>query len=65
MIKVADLKPSRTTEIVLKDKILLRMDRYDDSERGCRLIEVALCNDRETPRKIPVEAWLYQTKLSV
>ncbi|MFB7508689.1 helicase, partial [Streptomyces broussonetiae] len=64
-IKVADLKPSRTTEIVLKDKILLRVDRYDDSEHGCRLIEVALCNDRETPRKIPVEAWLYQTKLSV
>ncbi|MFJ4696516.1 DISARM system helicase DrmA [Streptomyces sp. NPDC088766] len=64
-IKVADLKPSRTTEIVLKDKILLRVDRYDDSHRGCRLIEVALCNDRETPRKIPVEAWLYQTKLSV
>lgn len=26
---------------------------------------MALCNDRETPRKIPVEAWLYQTKLTV
>ncbi|MGW3850418.1 DISARM system helicase DrmA [Streptomyces fagopyri] len=64
-IKIADLKPSRTTEIPLKDKIVLRVDRYDDSERGCRLIEVALCNDRETPRKIPVEAWLYQTKLSL
>lgn len=65
MIRVADLRPSRTTEITLKDKIVLRVDRYDDTERGCRLIEVALCNDRETPRKIPVEAWLYQTKLSV
>lgn len=64
-IKVADLGPSRTTEITLKDKIVLRVDRYDDTERGCRLIEVALCNDRETPRKIPVEAWLYQTQLSV
>ncbi|WP_217622780.1 DISARM system helicase DrmA, partial [Streptomyces lunaelactis] len=64
-IKIADLKPSRTTEIVLKDKVVLRVDRYDDAELGCRLIEVALCNDRETPRKIPVEAWLYQTKLSV
>ncbi|MEU0100690.1 DISARM system helicase DrmA [Streptomyces sp. NPDC006267] len=64
-IRVADLGPSRTTEIILKDKIVLRVDRYDDTERGCRLIEVALCNDRETPRKIPVEAWLYQTKLSV
>jgi hypothetical protein len=26
---------------------------------------VALCNDRETPRKIPVNAWLYQTKISI
>lgn len=64
-ISVADLKPSRTTEIPLKDKVVLRVDRYDDTERGCRLIEVALCNDRETPRKIPVEAWLYQTELEV
>ncbi len=24
-----------------------------------------MCNDRETPRKIPVNAWLYQTKLSI
>ncbi|WP_149182708.1 DISARM system helicase DrmA [Streptomyces sp. TRM49041] len=64
-ITVADLTPSRTTTFVLKDKIVLRVDRYDDAERGCRLIEIALCNDRETPRKIPVEAWLYQTKLEV
>ncbi|MEV7124034.1 DISARM system helicase DrmA [Kitasatospora griseola] len=64
-IKVADLTPSQTRPYVLKDKILLRVDRHDDAERGCRLIEVALCNDRETPRQIPVDAWLYQTKLSV
>ena len=64
-IKLSDLRTGRTTELVLKDKVILRVDRYDDAERGCRLIEVALCNDRETPRKIPVEAWLYQTKLSV
>jgi hypothetical protein len=64
-IRPADLATSCTTEIVLHDKVLLRVDRYDDPERSCRLIEVALCNDRETPRKIPVEAWLYQTKLTV
>ncbi|MDI5968568.1 DISARM system helicase DrmA [Streptomyces sp. SL13] len=63
-IRLADLAPSRTHELVLKDKVVLRVDRYDDAERGCRLIEVAMCNDRETPRKIPVDAWLYQTKLS-
>ncbi|MET9815375.1 DISARM system helicase DrmA [Streptomyces sp. NPDC006355] len=64
-VKVVDLMPLQTKTYVLKDKVLLRVDRYDDVERGCRLIEIALCNDRETPRKIPVEAWLYQTQLSV
>ncbi|MGH3973585.1 MAG: hypothetical protein ACRDS9_09685 [Pseudonocardiaceae bacterium] len=44
--------------------MVLRIDRHD-SRGGCRLIEVALCNDRETPRRIPGSAWLYQTKLSV
>ena len=44
---------------------MLRVDRHDDPGRGCRLIEIALCNDRVTPRKIPVDAWLYQTKLTV
>ena len=64
-ITVADLVPSKTTTIQLKDKVVLRVDRYDDAERGCRLIEVALCNDRQTPRRIPVSAWLYQTMVSV
>ncbi len=45
--------------------MVLRVDRHDETGRGCRLIEVALCNDRETPRRIPVNAWLYQTKLAV
>lgn len=64
-ITVADLRPGRTTTIPLRDKVVLRVDRHDDPERGCRLIEVALCNDRETPRRIPVSAWLYQTRLRV
>jgi hypothetical protein len=64
-ITVADLRKSGTTEIPLEDKVVLRVDRHDDPDRGCRLIEIALCNDRETPRKIPVDAWLYQTKLTV
>lgn len=50
-ITVSDLTPSSTTTFVLKDKIVLRVDRYDDVERGCRLIEIALCNDRETPAR--------------
>jgi hypothetical protein len=63
-IKLASLKPGETREFPLRDKVVLRVDRHD-TERGCVLIEIALCNDRETPRKIPVEAWLYQTKLTV
>ena len=64
-ITVAKLDPAKTTDFPLKDEVVLRIDRHDDPERGCRLIELALCNDRETPRKIPVNAWLYQTKLLV
>ncbi|MFD0564614.1 hypothetical protein ACFQ2M_23300 [Kitasatospora saccharophila] len=64
-VAVADLKAAATTEFPLKDKVVLRVDRHDDEARGCLIVEVALCNDRETPRKIPVEAWLYQTKLIV
>ncbi|MGW4806235.1 DISARM system helicase DrmA [Kitasatospora sp. NPDC004272] len=64
-VAVADLKAAATTKFPLKDKVVLRVDRHDDEARGCLIVEVALCNDRETPRKIPVEAWLYQTKLIV
>ncbi|GLX98732.1 DISARM system helicase DrmA [Herbidospora sp. NBRC 101105] len=64
-IKVDDLDPKQSTTIVLRDKVVLRIDRYDDPEQGRRLIEIALCNDRVTPIKIPVNAWLYQTKISV
>ena len=65
LITVAGLRQSGTTEIPVQDQVVLRVDRHDDPERGGRLIEIALCNDRETPRKIPVDAWLYQTKLTV
>ena len=51
--------------IPLRDTICLRVDRYDDPDAGCRLIEIALCNDRETPMQIPIEAWMFQTKLCV
>jgi hypothetical protein len=64
-VTVDKLVPGETNTIHLRDEVVLRVDRHDDAERGCRLIEVALCNDRETPHKIPVDAWLYQTKLTV
>src|SRR5450756_361804 len=64
-VKLADINPGQTAKYPLRDKVVLSIDRHDESEHGCVLIEIALCNDRVTPRKIPVEAWLYQTKLTV
>lgn len=64
-VRVADLAAGATTALPLKDDVVLRIDQYEDTARDRRLVEVALCNDRETPRKIPVNAWLYQTRLYV
>ncbi len=65
VINVKDLVPKETTAYHLRDTVVLRVDRYDDKARGRRLIEIALCNDAETPAKIPTNAWLFQTKLEV
>ena len=54
-IRLADLKPGQTVAIPLRDTICLRVDRYDDSAFGRVLVEIALCNDRETPMPIPIE----------
>jgi hypothetical protein len=64
-IALADLTPGRTETIVLRDAICLRIDRYDDLEYGRVLVEVALCNDRETPLPIPSNMWMFQTKLHI
>ena len=65
VIPVGKLTAGSTVSFSLKDDVVLRIDRYDDVERNRLLIDVALCNDREIPRHIPVNAWLYQTKLYV
>ncbi|GFG73227.1 DISARM system helicase DrmA [Mycobacterium botniense] len=62
-VKLADLRPGRTTTIGLRESICLRVDRYNDPGRV--LIEIALCNDRETPMPIPIGMWMFQTKLHV
>lgn len=62
-VRLADLTPGRTTTISLKESIVLRIDRYND--RGRVLVEIALCNDRETPMPIPLSMWMFQTKLFV
>ena len=51
--------------VPLRDAICLRVDRYNDPSLGRVLIEIALCNDRETPTPIPTAMWMFQTKLHV
>ena len=62
-IDVADLADGQTSELTLVDNVILRVDAATDGDR--RLIEVALCNDEETPSRIPVHKWLFQTRLYV
>lgn len=64
-IALADLTVGQTTTIPLRESICLRVDRYDDPQFGRVLVEIALCNDRETPMPIPVNMWMFQTKLRV
>lgn len=64
-IRLVDLKPGHTATIPLRESICLRVDRYDDPAFRRVLLEIALCNDRETPIPIPVSMWMFQTKLRV
>lgn len=64
-IRLADVTPGQTATIALKESIVLRLDRYDDAKYGRALVEIALCNDRETPMPIPLGMWMFQTKLVV
>ena len=65
IVPVGSLRPGQTAEFPLQDSVVLRVDCSDDEHLGRRLVEIALCNDRETPTKIPVHAWLFQTALVV
>ena len=64
-IRLDDLVAGQTTTIPLRDTICLRVDRYDDPTFDRVLIEIALCNDRETPMPIPIGMWMFQTKIYV
>lgn len=65
VITMADLRAGRTTTVPLRDAVCLRIDRYDDPGFGRALVEIALCNDQETPSPIPLGMWMFQTKLHV
>lgn len=64
-IPLTDLAAGQMTTIPLRDTICLRVDRYDDPACDRVLIEIALCNDRETPMPIPIGMWMFQTKLHI
>ena len=59
------LTPGRTEDRVLEGDVTLRIDSYLDEAAGRFLIELALCNDRTTPRRIPTNAWMFQTRIDV
>jgi helicase-like protein len=65
VVRLADLVAGQTASVALKESIVLRIDRYDDPQYGRVLVEIALCNDRETPMPIPLSMWMFQTKLVV
>ena len=70
VVRLADLEPSTTKAYPLVDAVVLRVDSHHEEARsgsgpGRILVDVALCNDRETPRTIPTNAWMYQTRLDV
>ncbi len=65
LIRLADLVAGRTKIVELQDSVCLRLDRYDDKIHDRVLVEIALCNDRETPDSIPISMWMFQTKLRV
>jgi hypothetical protein len=64
-IRLADLPAGRTVTIPLRESICLRVDGYDDPNFDRVLVEIALCNDRETPTPIPLALWMFQTKLYI
>ena len=68
-LDVRDLRDGGTREMPLEHDVVLRVDAQidecDDPSRCRRIIEISLCNDVETPKRIPVNAWLFQTQLCV
>jgi hypothetical protein len=64
-IRLSDLTQGVTATVPLRDSIVLRVDRYDDPTYDRVLVEIALCNDRETPSPIPLSMWMFQTHLRV
>lgn len=61
----AQLTPDQTEDRLLEGDVTLRIDSHLDEEADRYLIELGLCNDRTTPRHIPTNAWMFQTRIDV
>lgn len=64
-VEVAELSRTTLNDRHLQGEVMVRLDRYDIPGTQRSIIEVALCNDYETPEPIQTEAWLFQTALDV
>ena len=66
-LPLAEFTPGRTQDYVLEGFVTLRVDSYRDASGpgGRYLVELALCNDQVTSRRIPVNAWMFQTQIHV
>ena len=66
IIDVGALVPGQKTDPVeLDEHVELHVDRFDEESTGRRHVELSLCNVQPTDERVPVGAWLFQTKLIV
>ncbi|QRO87011.1 DISARM system helicase DrmA [Kytococcus sedentarius] len=63
-VVVDDLVEGQTADYPLEAEVTLRVDRYRAPDGRGVLLDVALCNDKQTEAPIPVDAWLYQTEIA-
>jgi hypothetical protein len=62
-LEIAELLSRTHHSVTMSGTITLEVDTQRAGDR--LLVEFALCNNRETPSRIPTEAWMFQTRLDV
>lgn len=64
-VHLKDIHDGITASFPVRDHVVLRIDRYDDTDHKRCLIEIALCNDMESEKPVPTAKWMFQTQLNV
>lgn len=64
-VPLGRLTPGETHRVSVVADVLLLVDVLPENNRNSLIVEIALCNDRITPRRVPVEAWMFQTSMEV